>query len=90
MAHHQKLDTVSVVIPTLNRRCLLKRAISSVLMQTVEPDEIIVVDNGSTDQTDIMVSSSFPTIKYLVEKKRGVSAARNKGCLLYTSPSPRD
>jgi glycosyltransferase involved in cell wall biosynthesis len=38
-------------------------------MQTVEPDEIIVVDNGSTDQTDIMVSSSFPTIKYLVEKK---------------------
>ena len=79
MAHHQKLDTVSVVIPTLNRRCLLKRAISSVLMQTVEPDEIIVVDNGSTDQTDIMVSSSFPTIKYLVEKKRGVSAARNKG-----------
>ena len=79
MAYHQKLDTVSVVIPTLNRSCLLKRAISSVLMQTVEPDEIIVVDNGSTDQTDIMVSSSFPTIKYLVEKKRGVSAARNKG-----------
>ena len=45
MAYHQKLDTVSVVIPTLNRSCLLKRAISSVLMQTVEPDEIIVVAN---------------------------------------------
>ena len=66
MTYHQKLDTVSVVIPTLNRSSLLKRAISSVLMQTVEPDEIIVVDNGSTDQTDIMVSKLFPTIKYLV------------------------
>ena len=76
MAYHQKLDTVSVVIPTLNRSCLLKRAISSVLMQTVEPDEIIVVDNGSTDQTDIMVSSSFPTIKYLVEKKKGCKRSK--------------
>ena len=79
MSHNHKLDTVSVIIPTLNRRKLLKRALSSVLMQTVKPDEVIVIDNGSSDQTDIMVSSSFPTIKYLVEKKRGVSAARNRG-----------
>ena len=79
MSYNQKLDTVSVVIPTLNRSDLLKRAISSVLMQTLVPDEIIVVDNGSSDETDIMVSSLFPTIKYLVERKKGVSAARNRG-----------
>ena len=85
MYYNQKLDTVSVVIPTLNRSDLLKRAISSVLMQTLVPDEIIVVDNGSSDETDIMVSSLFPTIKYLVEKKNGVSAARNKGIRLAQS-----
>jgi glycosyltransferase involved in cell wall biosynthesis len=79
MAYNHKLDTISVIIPTFNRRNLLKRALSSVLTQTVKLDEVIVIDNGSSDQTDIMVSSSFPTIKYLVEKKRGVSAARNRG-----------
>ena len=79
MSHNHNLDTVSVIIPTLNRCKLLKRALSSVFMQTVKPEEVIVIDNGSSDQTDIMVSSSFPTIKYLVEKKKGVSAARNRG-----------
>ena len=79
MSYNYKLDTISVIIPTLNRCKLLKRALSSVLTQTVKPDEVIVIDNGSSDQTDIMVSSSFPTIKYLVEKKKGVSAARNRG-----------
>ena len=79
MSYNPKLDTISVIIPTFNRCNLLKRAVSSVLTQTVKLDEVIVIDNGSSDQTDIMVSSSFPTIKYLVEKKRGVSAARNRG-----------
>jgi glycosyltransferase involved in cell wall biosynthesis len=79
MSNNQKLDTISVVIPTFNRCDLLKRALSSVYKQTVKLDEVIVIDNGSNDQTDIMVSKLFPTIKYLVEKKKGVSAARNKG-----------
>ena len=79
MSYNHKLDTISVIIPTFNRCNLLKRALSSVLTQTVKLDEVIVIDNGSSDQTDIMVSSSFPTVKYLVEKKRGVSAARNRG-----------
>ena len=85
MSYNKKLDTVSVVIPTLNRRDLLKRALSSVLMQTVEPDEVIVIDNGSSDQTDIMLSRLFPNVKYFVEKKNGVSAARNKGIKLAQS-----
>ena len=85
MSYNQKLDTVSVVIPTLNRCDFLKRALSSVLMQTVEPDEVIVIDNGSSDQTDIMLSTSFPNVKYFVERKKGVSAARNKGIRLAQS-----
>ena len=85
MSYNQKLDTVSVVIPTLNRRDLLKRALSSVSIQTVEPDEVIVIDNGSSDQTDTMLFKSFPKVKYFVEKKNGVSAARNKGIRLAQS-----
>jgi glycosyltransferase involved in cell wall biosynthesis len=76
MSHNHKLDTVSVIIPTLNRCNLLKRALSSVLTQTIKLDEVIVIDNGSSDQTDIMVSSSFPTIKYLVEKKKGCKCSK--------------
>ena len=57
----------------------MQRAIESVLNQTVVPFEIIVVDNGSTDDTKKMVSSLYPNISYLIEEKNGVSAARNKG-----------
>lgn len=78
--HHQKL-TISVVIPTLNRSITLKRALNSVLLQSHQPEEIIVVDNGSTDDTEEMIKSLFPQIKILREKKLGVSAARNKGIM---------
>ena len=79
MLFNQNLETISVVIPTLNRCTFLQRAIESVLNQTVVPFEIIVVDNGSTDDTKKMVSSLYPNISYLIEEKNGVSAARNKG-----------
>ena len=81
MTYKCAIEDISVVIPTFNRRNLLKRAIYSVIKQTIEPREIIVIDNGSTDQTYQMVSSLFPEINYFIEKKRGVSAARNKGIL---------
>ena len=57
MTYNGAIEDVSVVIPTFNRRNLLKRAINSVIKQTIEPREIIVIDNGSTDQTYQMVSS---------------------------------
>ena len=79
MLINQSLESVSVVIPTLNRCLFLKRAIESVLKQTVCPSEIIVVDNGSTDGTKKMIHSLYPNIIYLSEEKNGVSAARNKG-----------
>ena len=81
MTYNCAIEDISVVIPTFNRRNFLKRAIRSVIKQTIEPREIIVIDNGSTDQTYQMVSSLFPDINYFTEKKRGVSAARNKGIL---------
>ena len=81
MSYNKAIEEISVIIPTYNRCDLLKRAINSVIKQTITPKEIIIVDNGSTDQTYQMVSSLFPDINYFTEKKRGVSAARNKGIL---------
>ena len=70
---------ISVIIPTLNRCHTLKRAIDSVLQQSFQPEEIIIVDNGSQDGTAKMVTSCYPSVKFLSEDKRGVSAARNLG-----------
>ena len=81
MSYNKAIEEISVIIPTYNRCDLLKRAINSVIKQTIRPKEIIIVDNGSTDQTYQMVSSLFPEVDYFIEKKRGVSAARNKGIL---------
>ena len=81
MSYNKSMEEIAVIIPTYNRCDLLKRAINSVIKQTITPKEIIIVDNGSTDQTYQMVSSLFPEINYFIEKKRGVSAARNKGIL---------
>ena len=71
--------TISVVIPTLNRCHTLHRAIDSILKQTSSVNEIIIVDNGSTDGTRDMIQSNFAMVTYVTELKRGVSAARNKG-----------
>ena len=76
--HYQK-PSISVVIPTLNRSISLKRALNSVLSQSYQPEEIIVVDNGSTDDTEEMIKYQFPQVTILRERKLGVSAARNKG-----------
>jgi glycosyltransferase involved in cell wall biosynthesis len=75
------MDLISVVIPTYNRANLIGRAIKSVLEQTYENFEIIVVDDASTDGTEKMVRSlNSPKIIYLRHKEnKGVSAARNTG-----------
>jgi len=72
---------VSVIIPTYNRAHLVGRAIRSVLNQTYQDFEIIVVDDGSTDNTEEVVKSfNDPRIRYIRhEKNRGGSAARNTG-----------
>jgi len=72
--------TVSVVIPTYNRAGLLGRAIQSVLSQLGRPDEIIVVDDGSTDGTAELVRTlAEPRIRYIRQSHAGAGAARNRG-----------
>jgi glycosyltransferase involved in cell wall biosynthesis len=70
---------VSVVIPTYNRAADLKRALDSVSLQTVPIAEIIVVDDGSTDNTRDVVSQFGRGIVYLHQDNAGVAAARNRG-----------
>ncbi|HIN75985.1 MAG TPA: glycosyltransferase, partial [Rhodospirillales bacterium] len=81
MNENPSFPSISVVIPTLDRRYTLPRTLDSVLNQTLPPDEIIVVDNGSTDGTSSMLKTNYPDVICLQEVKRGVSAARNKGIL---------
>ncbi|MDA9558529.1 glycosyltransferase [Alphaproteobacteria bacterium] len=72
---------VSVIIPTYNRVNFLSACIESVLKQSLPVDEIILVDNNSTDGTVNYVRDNFSKVKVLIEKKRGVSSARNLGII---------
>ena len=70
---------ISVVIPTFDRASVLPRALDSVVRQTRSPAEVIVVDDGSTDDTADLVERRFPSVRLLRQVNRGVSAARNRG-----------
>ena len=70
---------VSVIIPTYNRADLIGETIESVLKQTFDDFEIIIVDDGSTDATGEVVRKFDGPIKYLYQDNRGRSCARNRG-----------
>lgn len=72
---------ISVVIPTRNRAQYLSQALDSVFAQTYPASEIIVVDDGSTDDTRLKLDTLIreDRIRYFLQSQRGVSAARNKG-----------
>ena len=72
---------VSVIIPTYNRLEMLQRAVGSVLNQTYERFELIVVDDGSSDATRDRYEDESPPIRYIYQHHQGVSAARNRGIL---------
>ena len=71
--------TVSVIIPTYNREKFVTKAIDSVLAQRFTDLEIIVVDDGSTDNTRDILKPYFSKINYFYQDNHGVSAARNTG-----------
>ena len=71
--------TISVVIPTYNRAGRLTRAIDSVLAQSRPVDEIIVVDDGSADETATVVQAYGPPVRYIWQENTGPAAARNRG-----------
>lgn len=70
---------ISVIIPTCNRAWTLANAIDSVLAQTLPPKEIIVVDDGSTDDTPDLLAAYDKRIRVFTQPNQGVSAARNLG-----------
>src|ERR1700751_873927 len=76
------MPTVSVIIPTFNRGKLVVNAIRSVLCQTYRDYEIIVVDDGSTDDTAEALTPYMDRIQYVYQVNQGTSAAKNKGIQL--------
>jgi glycosyltransferase involved in cell wall biosynthesis len=70
---------ISVVIPTYNRAGLLRKAVDSVLGQTFRDFELIVVDDGSTDETAGILSSYGGRLRAIRQENKGPSAARNRG-----------
>ncbi len=71
--------TVSVIIPTYNRVTLVQEALESLLSQTRIPDEIIVVDDGSTDNTSEVLAHYDWPVHVIRQVNQGRSAARNRG-----------
>lgn len=76
-----EIPRVSVVIPTYNREKWISKAIDSVLAQTYTGLEIIVVDDGSTDQTRQLIDNYGDRVRYIYQRNTGVSSARNRGIL---------
>jgi glycosyltransferase involved in cell wall biosynthesis len=76
MADEQPL--VSVIIPVYNGARFLRAALESVFAQTYRAFEVIVVDDGSVDESGA-IAQSFPEVHYIRQENQGVAAARNNG-----------
>lgn len=70
---------ISVIIPTFNRATLLPAALASVYKQNITSLQIIVVDDGSTDHTAVVVAGFAGRLDYIYQANRGPAAARNTG-----------
>lgn len=76
------LATVSVIVPTYNRGSWIAATLRTVLAQSHRALEIIVIDDGSTDDTEAVVAGFGPELRYVRQDNGGVSAARNHGAQL--------
>jgi len=76
------MTTISVIIPAYNYGQYIKRSIDSVLDQTVQPFELIIIDDGSTDNTEEIILKNYndnDKVKYFRKKNGGPASARNMG-----------
>lgn len=85
MTNRDSAEGISVIIPTYNRAPFLREALRSVMSQKYPANEIIVIDDGSTDKTASLVEEIKKTISipiiYRTQPRRGPAAARNSGIL---------
>jgi glycosyltransferase involved in cell wall biosynthesis len=70
--------TLAIVIPVHNEESYLKACLDSIAAQTVQPDEVIVVNNNSNDSS-VKLARSYPFVRILDESQQGIVHARNKG-----------
>jgi glycosyltransferase involved in cell wall biosynthesis len=73
-----KEPSLSIIIPVYNEENHIRRCLKAIAAQTVPPDEVIVVDNNSTDKT-VEIAKSFPFVRIVHEKKQGRVFARTCG-----------
>ena len=73
------MPRVSVIIPTYNQASYLSEAVESALAQSYQDLEVIVIDDGSTDNTPEVASGFPPGVIYIRQENQGVSTARNNG-----------
>src|SRR5262245_60879260 len=73
------MPTASVIVPTFNRADTIRRAIESVQAQTLDDWELIVVDDGSTDDTGALIEGMEPRMTLIRQENRGFAEARNTG-----------
>ena len=70
---------VSVIIPNFNRESLIGETLENMLSQTLQPQEIIVVDDGSTDDSVVVIKEFGSKVKLICQPNQGPGAARNAG-----------
>ena len=78
MNHQKDHPLVSVIIPVYNGEKYLRESIESIFSQTYTSLELIVVDDGSTDQSRL-IANSYPGIRYIFQNNAGHASARNRG-----------